>query len=296
MTYSIIVRDPASGELGVAVQTAWPMVGAIVPWVAFGVGAVATQSFAEIAYGPRLLERLRGGEAPDAALQALLADDPGAATRQVAVVDASGRTATHTGSACVAGAGHAAADGITCQANMMERTTVPAAMLRAANETAGPLEARLMAALRAAEAERGDIRGRQSAALVVSGLDPARPWEQRLDLRVDDHRAPLDELARLLGVADAYAAMDRGLTLAMEGDPMAGVPHVESAAQQLPTDGQILANLALVRAMAGLAGPAREALAAASALEPRWPEYLRRFSAAGHAPPGIVEGLLAEAP
>jgi uncharacterized Ntn-hydrolase superfamily protein len=294
MTYSIILRDPVSGELGVAVQTAWPMVGAIVPWVAFGVGAVATQSFAEIAYGPRLLERLRARESPDSALASLLSEDAGASTRQVAVVDAYGRTATHTGSACVAGAGHVVAEGITCQANMMERTTVPAAMLQAATATAGPLEVRLMAALRAAEAERGDIRGRQSAALVVSGLNPERPWEQRLDLRVDDHPAPLDELARLIGVADAYAAMDRGLTLAMDGDPVAGVPHVEEAALRLSTDGQILANLALVRAMAGQVEAARQALAAASAIESRWPEYLRRFAAAGHAPADVVEALLAD--
>jgi hypothetical protein len=153
-----------------------------------------------------------------------------------------------------------------------------------------------MAALRAAEAERGDIRSRQSAALVVSGLDPARPWEQRLDVRVDDHPAPLNELARLLGVADAYAAMDRGLTLAMAGDPAAGVPHVEEAALRLPTDGHVLANLALVRAMAGQMGSAGEALAAASLIEPRWAEYLRRFAAAGHAPVALVERLLSVDP
>jgi len=296
VTYSIIMRDSASGELGVAVQTAWPMVGAIVPWVAFGVGAVATQSMVEIAYGPRLLERLRAGEAPDAALAALLAEDPGAAGRQVAVMDVSGRTAVHTGSACIAEAGHVVADGITCQANLMERATVPGAMLRAATETVGPLEVRLMAALRAAEAERGDIRGRQSASLVVSGIDAARPWEQRLDLRVDDHPAPLDELARLLEVATAYAAMDRGLTLATNGDPAAGLSHVEDAARRLSSDPQILVNLALVREMAGLTGPAREALTAAAAIEPRWPEGLRRFAAAGHVPAAPVEALLAETP
>lgn len=295
MTYSIVLRDPVTGELGVAVQTAWPMVGAIVPWAAFGVGAVATQSFAEVAYGPRLLERLAAGEAADVALSALLAADPGAETRQVAVIDATGRVAAHTGSRCVFAAGHVMATDVSCQANMMERPTVPAAMLEAALETAGSLEARLMAALRAAEAERGDIRGRQSAALVVSGLDAARPWDQRLDVRVDDHPAPLDELARLLRVVEAYAAMDRGLTLAMGGDALGGVPHVETAARLLPADGQVLANLALVRAMAGLIGPARDALAAASAIEPRWPEYLRRFAAAGHADAATVNRLASAA-
>jgi uncharacterized Ntn-hydrolase superfamily protein len=293
MTYSIVLRDPETGELGVAVQTAWPMVGAVVPWVAAGVGAVATQSFAEIAYGPRVLDRLRAGEAPDAALSAELASDVGAETRQVGVVDASGRSAAHTGSRCVAAAGHVTGDGYACQANMMERPTVPAAMLAALAATSGPIEARLLAALRAAEAEGGDVRGRQAAALVVSGRDPARPWDHRLDLRVDDHPAPLDELERLLGVAAAYAALDRGFALADGGDPDGAVAELEAAARLTPGDGQIIANLALIRAMTGRVAAAREALEAASQIDSRWPEFLRRMVDAGHADREAVERLLA---
>ncbi|MGD0198874.1 MAG: DUF1028 domain-containing protein, partial [Solirubrobacteraceae bacterium] len=123
-TYSIVARDAASGELGVAVQSHWFSVGAVVPWAQPGVGAVATQANAEPGYGPRLLERLAAGATPAAALAELLAADPSAATRQVAVIDSAGAVAVHTGSACVAHAGHATAAGVSCQANIMASATV----------------------------------------------------------------------------------------------------------------------------------------------------------------------------
>src|SRR4051794_25784612 len=129
MTYSIVARDPGTGRFGVAIQTCWPFVGASCPWVEAGVGAVATQSFTEVAHGPNGLARLREGEPAKAALAALLANDPGADVRQVGIVDASGRAAAHTGASCVAAAGHATGDGVAVQANMMERATVWPAML-----------------------------------------------------------------------------------------------------------------------------------------------------------------------
>ena len=169
MTYSIVARDPASGRFGVAIQSCWPFVGAGVPWVESGVGAVATQSFTEVAHGPNGLTRLRAGEPAAEALAGLMATDPGEAVRQVGIVDAAGRAAAHTGARCVEAAGHLTAAGVSVDANMMERPTVWPAMLAAYQDGEGDFVDRLLAALRAAEAEGGDVRGRQSAALVVSG-------------------------------------------------------------------------------------------------------------------------------
>ena len=177
MTYSIVARDPANGELGVAVASRWFAVGNVVPWVEPGVGAVATQSFTEIDHGPNGLRLMRAGRSAAEALAAVLAEDPGAPVRQVGMVDATGHAAAHTGAACVRFASHLTADDVAVQANMMERATVPAAMLEAFAGTGGDLASRLLAALVAAESEGGDVRGRQSAALVVApgpvpGADP----------------------------------------------------------------------------------------------------------------------------
>src|SRR3954471_17313103 len=198
MTYSIVARDPASGRFGIAIQTCWPFVGAGCPWVESGVGAVTTQSFSEVAHGPNGLALLRDGVAPKAALDRLLAADPGRELRQVGMVDRTGAAASFTGGRCVEAAGHVTAENVTIQANMMERATVWPAMLAAWQAPAVSFVDRLLAALRAAEREGGDLRGRQSAALVVSGT-PADPgWSRQFDVRVDDHPAPLDELERLV--------------------------------------------------------------------------------------------------
>ena len=170
MTYSIVARDPATGELGVAVQTRWPNVGASVPYAEAGVGAIATQSFTEESYGPLGLARLRQGAVAPDVLAALVADDPGRDVRQVGMVDASGRADAWTGARCVREAGSIAREDVSIQANMMERPTVWQAMAAAYATAAvgsAPLVDRLVAALRAAEGEGGDVRGRQSAALIV---------------------------------------------------------------------------------------------------------------------------------
>ena len=211
MTYSIVARDDRTGELGVAVQSRWFATGAIVTWARPGVGAIATQSFVDVRYGPAGLDLLAAGLAPEAALAQLLAMDPDPAVRQVGIVDSAGRTAVHTGGGCVEAAGHLTGPGVTVQANMMERQTVWPAMLTAYETAAGDLADRLMAALWAAEGEGGDVRGRQSAAiLVVPGRAGAQPWETRFDLHVDDSRTPLAELDRLLTVARATRPSTRG--------------------------------------------------------------------------------------
>jgi|SRR4051812_13857048 len=221
MTYSIVARDPATGELGAAVQSHWFSVGSLCPWARPGVGAVATQSFVEPAHGPNGLDRLAAGEPAPGALAALLAADPLGEMRQVGIVDARGHAAAHTGAGCVAHAGHVVGDHWACQANMMLRDTVPAAMSAAFTTADGDLADRLLAALAAAEAEGGDARGRQSAALVVVPAG-GEPWQARIDLRVEDHGDPLAELRRLVGLHRAYE-------LAGEADELSGAGRFDEA-------------------------------------------------------------------
>ena len=283
MTYSIVARDPVTGEIGVAVQSRWFNVGEGVPWAEPGVGAVATQSFSEKSYGPLGLARMRDGDPAPSALDALLAADPGREVRQVGMVDASGRSAAFTGADCVAEAGQLTADDLAIQANMMERPTVWPAMASAYRSTIGDLADRLMAALRAAEDEGGDVRGRQSAALlVVPASGPA--WATRYDLRVEDDRAPLDELARLLRVARAYEAFDRSQDLAMAGDLKEAVAAIEAAHELAPGDDQITLWMALMMGGAGRLPEAHLFYAQARRAEPRSADHLRRFLAAGLIP------------
>lgn len=287
MTYSIVARDRETGELGVAVQTRWPNVGSIVTWAEPGVGAVATQSFAEESYGPLGLARMRDGASPDDALAALLQDDIGRDTRQVGMVDALGRSAAHTGPRCVEAAGHLTEDGLSIQANMMERSTVWPAMADAYRSTPGELADRLTAALFAAEREGGDVRGRQSAAiLVVPGSGPA--WATRYDLRVEDDRAPLDELARLLRLARAYEAFDRAEQQATAGDLEAASLAMDVACELAPDDDMLALWAALFAARAGRMGDARRWFSEAQQAEGRSAEHLRRFAAAGHLPPETI--------
>jgi uncharacterized Ntn-hydrolase superfamily protein len=287
MTYSIVARDPATGELGVAVQTRWPFVGETVPWAEPGVGAVATQSFSDKRYGALGIERMRAGMSAPEALAALLADDEEREVRQVGMVDASGRSASFTGPRCVMAAGHVTSEDVAIQANMMERPTVWPAMAEAFRSASGDLADRLMAALRAAEGEGGDVRGRQSAALlVVPGEGPA--WSTRFDLRIDDHRGPLDELERLLRLARAYEAFDRSEPSMLAGDVAAGVAAMDEAHRLAPGDDQITLWTALAAGAAGDLERARRLLAEAQTAEPRSLEHLRRFLAAGHVPPAAA--------
>lgn len=283
MTYSIAALDPATGELGVAVQTRWLAVGSAVPWVEAGVGAVATQSFTEEAHGFNGLRLMREGLAAGAALEAVLAGDDGEAVRQVGMVDARGGAAAHTGLGCVRFASHLVRPGVTVQANMMERPTVPAAMLATFLGADGDLADRLLAALRAAEREGGDVRGRQSAALLVAPGGPdARPWAHRFDLRVDDHRTPLDELARLLRLSRAYEAMDEADQAGTRGDAATAERAGAASVALAPDDDMVVLWRAVGLASAGRIDEARAAFELAERVEPRSGEHLRRFAEAGH--------------
>jgi len=285
MTYSIVALDERTGELGVAVQTRWLAVGSVVPWARPGVGAIATQSFVDARYGYSGLELLAAGRSPADALAELLAADRDPGVRQVGIVDAAGRSAAHTGPDCVAAAGHLARPGVSVQANMMERPTVWPAMLDAYAAADGDLADRLVAARRAAESEGGDVRGRQSAALlVVPGRAGAEPWDVRFDLRVDDDRAPLDELERLLALNRGYEALDAAIEAVAVGETTAALAFFEQAAALAPDDDQIRLWQALAVFESGDEERGRRLYRSALEAEPRAGEHLRRFLAAGQLP------------
>jgi uncharacterized Ntn-hydrolase superfamily protein len=275
-TYSIVARDPDTGELGVAVQSHWFGVGSIVTWARAGVGAVATQSIAEPAYGERLLARLADGAAPAEGLAAERAADPLARFRQVACVDADGRVAVHTGDGCMAHAGHRVGDGFSAQANMMASPAVWPAMAAAYERSEGPLARRLAAALAAAEDAGGDVRGRQSAALLVV---PATgdPWQASADLRVEDDPDPLGELDRLLDLADAYALADKADTLAGEGRHGEAAELYRRAADAAPGNAELMFWSGLGIAAAGELAAGCDRVREAIDAHRGWRELLARL-------------------
>jgi uncharacterized Ntn-hydrolase superfamily protein len=275
-TYSIVARDPHTGEVGVAVQSHWCSGGSVVSWARAGVGAVATQSIVEQAYGPRALDLLAEGLRASEALHRLVADDERARFRQVAVVDAAGGVAVHTGAGCIAFAGDQTGAQFSVQANMMATTGVWPAMARAYEASDGPLPRRLLDALNAAEAAGGDVRGRQSAALVVVPPE-ADPWRRAVDLRVEDHDEPLAELGRLLDLADAYA-------LATEGDDLVGRGRHEEAADRYtrasalaPDNHELLFWSGLAAAQGGDMPTALRRVRRAIELQPGWRDLLARL-------------------
>ncbi len=236
-TYSIVARDPDTGELGVAVQSHWFSVGPIVAWAEAGVGAIATQSFVDPSYGKNGLELMRGGKSAPDTLKELLAKDEGREVRQVAMIDAQGRVDAWTGKNDIQAAGHIVGKNFSVQANLMLNDKVWPAMARAFEATKGDLAERMLAALDAAQAEGGDIRGRQSAALiVVTGKPTGQAWKDRtFDLRVDDSPEPLKELRRLVKLQRAYNHMNAG-DLAVEKKDNEGALREYSAAEKLVPD------------------------------------------------------------
>ncbi len=284
VTYSIVARDPDSGEIGAAVATCWPGVGAVVPWVEPGVGGLATQSFTNVALGPQGLALLRDGlPAPDV-LRELVSDDPGRDVRQVGLVDASGRSAAHSGARCVAEAGHVCESGLSIQGNMLERPDTWLLMLEAFRGASGDLADQLMAALHAAEVSGGDLRGSRSVALIVAPGSPhARPWDRRFDLRVDASALPIDELARLLQVARAYEALDAAIEAAGLRHLATALAGTTVAHELAPDDAHVAFWHAMVLFASDRPDEARPLLEAALIQEPRLAEFGHRLAAAGHA-------------
>ncbi|HYN41457.1 MAG TPA: DUF1028 domain-containing protein [Thermoanaerobaculia bacterium] len=299
-TYSIVARDPATGQLGVAVQSHWFSVGALVPWAEAGVGAIATQSFVDASYGPLGLALLKAGRSAPDALKGLLAADAGREVRQVAMIDAVGRVAAHTGANCIAAAGHRVGKDYSVQSNMMRSDAVWPAMAKAFEAAKGDLAERMLAALDAAEAAGGDIRGKQSAALiVVSGTPTGRPWQDRVfDLRVEDSPAPLPELRRLVTLARAYNLMNEG-DLAVERKDDAGALKAYSAAQAMvPGNAEMTYWTAVSLVGMGRVDEALPLFRKTFAMDRSWAEMTPRLPKAGLLPddPALIARIVAEAP
>jgi uncharacterized Ntn-hydrolase superfamily protein len=292
VTYSIVARDPDTGELGVAVQSHWFSVGSVVTWARPGVGAVATQANVQVAYGPRALELLAAGTPAPDALARLVAEDPLGHSRQVAIVDAAGRVATHTGSSCIAHAGHVTGDGASCQANIMASERVWPAMLEAFETgVGGSLAERLLSALDAAEGEGGDIRGRQSAAILIVPAE-GEPWRTSVSLRVEDHPDPLPELRRLLTLRQAYTLADQADELLNAGRHDEATALYARASALAPGNHELMVWAGLGAAQATDLETGLASIRSAIALHPAWREVLARLPAdVAPAAPAILAQL-----
>jgi uncharacterized Ntn-hydrolase superfamily protein len=299
-TFSIVARDPVTGDLGVAVQSHWFSVGSVVPWAEAGVGAVATQSFVEPSYGPKGLALMKRGVAPQEALAQLLALDGQSNVRQVAFVDGKGRVAVHTGAKCIPGAGHHIGDGYTTQSNLMLTNEVPDAMAKAYEAAKGPLAERMLAALEAAQGVGGDVRGKQSAAiLVVRAKATERPWTDRLvDLRIEDHPEPLKEMRRLLTLHRAYEMMNRGDEASALAKMDDALTEYGGAAAMVPDNDEFVFWTAVALVSNGRTDDALPLFAKAFRMNPSWMLLVPRLPAVGQLPgtAGLVSRILAVGP
>jgi uncharacterized Ntn-hydrolase superfamily protein len=285
-TFSIVARDPRTGEIGVAVQSHWFSVGADVPWAEAGVGAVATQSFVDPSYGPNGLGLMRLGKSASEALRELTAADSGEAVRQVAMIDAEGNVAVHTGKRCVQFAGHKIGNGFSVQANLMLNGKVPDAMASAFEATKGDLAEKMMAALEAAQNVGGDIRGKQSAAMIiVKAKSSGKPWADRLvDLRVEDNPEPLGELRRLLTIARAYVHMNAGDASMEKNDVETAMKEYGEAMKLAGDNVEIAFWSAFTMALKGKLDQALPIFKEVFLADRNWVEVLKRLPQAGMIP------------
>lgn len=298
-TYSIVARDPATGQMGVAVQSHWFSVGPIVPWAESGVGAVATQSFVDPLYGPLGLEMMRSGRAAPEALRALVTTDPDSAVRQVAMIDTAGNVAVHTGNRCVFAAGHHTGRQYSVQANLMDKPTVWGAMARAYESSTGDLAERLLAALEAAESEGGDIRGKQSAAILIVNAEPSgKPWVDRVfDLRVEDHPNPVGELRRLVTLQRAYLKLNEGDEWVTRDDLEKALEAYHAATTLVPdsaTNGEAAFWVGITLADASRIDEAIPYLRRAYEQDARWADLVPRLPASQLLPDQSVVDRLVE--
>lgn len=289
MTYSIVARDPQTGRFGVAVQSHFLGVGPVVPWLEAGVGAVATQASVNVSFGPIGLEMLRAGQTAAEVVASLTGSDERAAIRQLGVVDAEGRAAAHTGSECIPACGHHVGDGYTVQGNLLERDTCWPAMADA-YETAltrgEPFVERLVLALEAAEREGGDVRGRQSAAImVVDGEVRPTSWRGRLwggrlmDLRIEDHADPVPELRRIVTLQLAYELSDNDGDAARAGQSSAD--RYAQVRKLAPDAYELVFWTGIELATAGDIEAGRRELQIAFAADNRWRTTLQHLADAG---------------
>lgn len=297
MTYSVTALDADADQIGVAVQSHWLAVGGIVPWAAAGIGVLATQANSDLAAGRRGLKLLSASRSAAVTLDGLVRDDPRAAVSQIAVLDAAGQAAVHTGSRCIAEAGHRAGHGWSVQANMMLSPTVPDAMATAWADGAGtPLAERMLSVLRAAQAEGGDVRGQQSAAMLIVSLAPTEaPLDTILDVRVDDSADPITELERLCQLAEAYREHELGLDV-LAADADQALAHWTRAATLAPGNEELGFWRAVALASTGQRADARQILLDLCRANSGWCTLLARLPAAGLLPDdaGLIADLIGD--
>ncbi|MDC8002128.1 DUF1028 domain-containing protein [Aequorivita todarodis] len=283
-TFSIVARDAKTGEMAVAVQSHWFSVGTAVSWGEAGVGVVATQSFTNKSFGLRGLNLLKEGKSPQEALNILLSDDEGRDFRQVAILDNRGRAATHTGKSCIDFAGHANGENFSVQANMMLNDKVVPAMEKAWKENSEmPLAERMVAVLQAAQNAGGDIRGKQSAALlVVAAAASAEPWNDKLiDLRVDDSENPIKEIARLLNVFRAYEHMNQGDLFVEKNEMKSAMDEYNAAMKMFPENLEMQYWTAITLANDKQVEKASEMLQSIYGKDPNWRALTKRLPKVG---------------
>ena len=295
-TYSIVAFDPGTREFGAAVQSHWFSVGSVVPWVEAGVGAVATQSFVKVDYGPVGLKLMREGKGANETLQKLLSEDEGRAVRQVAMIDIKGNVAVHTGERCIEAAGHQVGKTYSVQANLMEKNSVWPVMAAAFESAKGNLADRMMAALEAAEREGGDIRGRQSAAMIiVTGSPSGFPWKDVVvDLRVEDNPEPLKELKRLLRVNRAYQHANRGDQFLEKGEVESALNEYDAAEKYYPENLELPFWTAVTLTGAGRLQEALPIFKRVFEKEKRWRQLTPRLVKSQLLPndPQVIETIL----
>ena len=296
-TYSIVARDADSGELGAAVQSHWFSVGSNVIWAEPGIGAVATQSFTDPSYGPLGLQLMRAGKSAEQALTSLLASDVHEDVRQVGMVDHNGTVSNHTGANAITEHCNILGDGFAVQANMMWKPTVCSAMVQAYEAADGDLAERLMIALEAAQGEGGDVRGKQSVALLVVSGDITEPaWGGRLfDLRIEDHAEPLTEMRRLLKMARAYLLMNEGDEHMTNGEVEKAVVAYSGAEALVPDSHEMIFWHAATLAAGGRVDESLPLFRKAFDMWPLWRELVQRLPASGLLPedPELMEKILA---
>jgi uncharacterized Ntn-hydrolase superfamily protein len=278
-TYSIVAYDPETGDMGAAVQSHWFSVGSLVSWAEAGVGVIATQAIVNVSYGPNGLQLMGEGYSAQETLEKLLKQDPQSSVRQVAMIDAAGNVAAHTGSKCIAQAGYHTGKNYSVQANMMLNDSIWGAMSEAYENSTGLLAERMLAALEAAQAAGGDVRGQQSAAiLVVSGKKYERPWEGiQMDLRVEDHPMPIQELKRLVRLQQAYSLMNAADNQIAKGNFSAATISYEQATEYAPEVIEISFWRAVALAEIGRLDEAMPLFNDVFAKNPQWGELLQRL-------------------
>ena len=282
-TFSIVARDPQTGEMGVAVQSHWFSVGSIVAWGEAGVGVVATQSFVNPSFGTRGLDLLKKGMTAQEVVELLISTDEGREMRQLAIVDSKGNSFAYTGSKCISEAGHFVGDGYSVQANMMLNNTVWNAMSKAFENTHGPLAERLVAALEAAQIEGGDNRGKQSACiLVVKGKATGNLWEDRqIDLRVEDNLNPVNEIKRLLNIYRAYEHMNKGDLAVEKNDMKLAMDEYNAAMKMFPDNFEMKYWTAVTLANTGELEKSLPMFKEIFAEDKNWKELTKRLKPVG---------------